>query len=612
MTVPNSSSATGNYAGRPRLGRYVLVREIARSNDIVWEAADPHMGRRVAVKELSLPPTLTGQARRERIERFYREARAAGAMSHPNIVTIYEVGEDDGRYFIAMEYLEGQTLRDRLATTGALPLSEAVRITSALCDALAYAHAHGVIHRDIKPDNVHLLPDGGVKLTDFGIARITHEESLTMDGQVFGTPSYMSPEQIMGRAIDVRSDIFSLGILLCEMLSGRKPFSGDSVVTITYRILHDELPALPGVSPAVSAVIQRAASKEPTARFASAVELRAALVTAVAAGQNAPAAALAGPPAALAGGPPQTTVGYSARTQLGASPYGAAPAPPVAAAPDRFDGLMDRPSPGSRALVATLTALVVLGILAGGGWVVSRAFVNYAAQARADQEKARLGAAMRLFERGQFEQAADAFHRLRDSPSTEVRARAPLYESYCYRSLGNRMIRTDLAEAERLFRLAFGSASEAVRRAPSDRDAQAEYTQARSQLGDVLRARGGAPAGAPTSASGSAAPPPPGVNSAPSGLPALDGMTPRPGGATGPNNASVPDANALQNSTQAQWNQAQQHLQSGDEAWKRGDEDQALRSWGLAVQTGPGSPAATTAQDRLNRYNGGTPPLPPP
>jgi tetratricopeptide (TPR) repeat protein len=179
---------------------------------------------------------------------------------------------------------------------------------------------------------------------------------------------------------------------------------------------------------------------------------------------------------------------------VGASPYGAAPAPPpVAAAPDRFDGLMDRPSPGSRALVATLTALVVLGVLAGGGWVVSRAFVNYAAQARADQEKARLGAAMRLFERGQFEQAADAFHRLRDSPSTEVRARAPLYESYCYRSLGNRMIRTDLAEAERLFRLAFGSASEAVRRAPSDRDAQAEYTQARSQLGDVLRARGAAP-----------------------------------------------------------------------------------------------------------------------
>jgi serine/threonine protein kinase len=240
-------TTTGQQA--PMLGRYVLVREIARSNDIVWEGRDPQMNRRVAVKELQLPATITGQARRERIERFYREARAAGAMSHPNIVTIHEVGEDRGRFFIAMEFLEGQTLRERITVGGALALSEAVAIAVALCDALEYAHLRGVIHRDIKPDNIHLLPGGRVKLTDFGIARITTEDQLTVAGQVFGTPSYMSPEQIEGRPIDVRSDLFALGILLYEMVSGQKPFKGDSVPTIINRIITMPTPHAPGRLP---------------------------------------------------------------------------------------------------------------------------------------------------------------------------------------------------------------------------------------------------------------------------------------------------------------------------------------------------------------------------
>ena len=160
-----------------QLGRYRIVREIARSNDIVYEAQDPQMNRRVAVKELLLAPDLMGAGRVERIERFYREARAAGQLAHPNIVTIHEVGEDAGRYFIAMEYLEGQTLRERLAVGGPLPLPEAIKIAVALCDALDYAHRGGIVHRDIKPDNVHLLPGGIVKLTDFGIARILSDRS---------------------------------------------------------------------------------------------------------------------------------------------------------------------------------------------------------------------------------------------------------------------------------------------------------------------------------------------------------------------------------------------------------------------------------------------------
>src|SRR5947209_1909046 len=257
--------------------KYQIVREIARSNDVVYEAIDTTMGRRVAVKELNLPPNLTGQAKRERIERFNREARAAGKLTHPNIVTIYAFGESDDRHFIAMEYLEGQTLRDVLQTRGAIPLQEALEIASQVLSALAHAHSRQVVHRDIKPDNIQILPGGQIKLTDFGIARLTEEASLTGDGQVFGTPSYMSPEQIEGKFIDHRSDLFSLGIVLYEMIAGRKPFIGDSVVSITYSIMHNEPPPLAGIPFGVEQAVFRALAKEPTRRFSSADEMRASL-----------------------------------------------------------------------------------------------------------------------------------------------------------------------------------------------------------------------------------------------------------------------------------------------------------------------------------------------
>jgi hypothetical protein len=255
------------------LGRYQIIREIARSNDIVYEAIDPAIGRRVALKELLLPPNLAGAQRRERIERFYREAKAAGGLSHPNIVTIHEVGEEQGRHFIAMEYLEGQTLREVLQVQGVLPIPEAVRVASAVAEALDYAHQHGVIHRDVKPDNVYLLSDGRIKLTDFGIARLMFEATLTADGQIFGTPSYMSPEQVAGRSIDPRSDLFSLGVMLYEMIAGRKPFPGDSVITITYNIMNMEPAPLFSVPIGIQRVVEQALAKDPARRPRTAGEM---------------------------------------------------------------------------------------------------------------------------------------------------------------------------------------------------------------------------------------------------------------------------------------------------------------------------------------------------
>src|SRR5205823_10393701 len=235
------------------------------------------MKRRVALKELSMPPNLAGEQRRARIERFYREARAAGTLTHSNIVTIYEVGEEQGRHFIAMEYLEGESLRDRLQSVGVLSLEEAVRIAAAVADALQFAHQHGVVHRDVKPDNIHLLPDGRVKITDFGIARITFEPTLTADGQIFGTPSYMSPEQVTGKGIDARSDIFSLGVMLYEMVTGRKPFTGDSVITITYNIMNLDPSPAAGAPPQVQQIIRRAMSKNPGQRYRTATDMASEL-----------------------------------------------------------------------------------------------------------------------------------------------------------------------------------------------------------------------------------------------------------------------------------------------------------------------------------------------
>lgn len=263
------------------LGKYQIIREIARSNDIVYEGYDPSMNRRVAIKELAMPAGASTQQREERIRRFQREIKAAGSLSHPNIVTIYEFGQDGDRYFMAMEYLDGRTLRNEIDTTGVLSKDRAIEIATDVLCALDFAHSHGVIHRDVKPENVQLLENGQVKLTDFGIARLTFEPNITMDGQVFGTPSYMSPEQVVGKNIDARSDLFSVATILYEMLTGVKPFTGDSVVTITYAIMNNSIPHPPQVDFELWKVIDRGLEKSPDLRIANAKQFIEALATAM-------------------------------------------------------------------------------------------------------------------------------------------------------------------------------------------------------------------------------------------------------------------------------------------------------------------------------------------
>ncbi len=611
------STATQNL-GKPTLGRYTLVREVARSNDVVWEGFDPQMNRRVAVKELSLAAHLAGQARRDRIERFYREARAAGAMSHPNIVTIYEVGEDAGRYFIAMEFLEGQTLRDRMGMGGPLPLSEAVAITSALCDALEYAHLRGVVHRDIKPDNVHLPGAGRVVLTDFGIARITHEDQLTVAGQVFGTPSYMSPEQISGGAIDARSDLFSLGVLLYEMVTGHKPFTGDSVVTITYRIAHDPTPPAPGATPGIEMVLARALAKSPADRFASAGEMRSALQAAIAFG-GAPRANVTGafpatPQAA------QATAYYGMQTQAGIAPgHDSANNAP---APWGVEGAFPSTSPvitpiplgdeggyrcDGRPWAAWAAVLLFIGFLAiGGGWAVSAAYKSQRVQMVYARDQQSYRDAVKQYEAGDYAGAAKEFERLRSSPHGVTASNARQMAVSAYRSLGQAAQKeNDLESAEIYF-------GKAVSLAIPPGDAQA-----REELAAVQKVRG----------TFGSAPPIPSDGQGPLGGVLNPSPAPSPaapaGGANGvspgnplasvlgfPSPAPSPlTTNDFTNANNAAAREADALYRQGEAASVRGDQTTALRLWTAAVAAGPGSPAALRAQARITQYNNANDPL---
>src|SRR5262245_43866611 len=288
----SNKSMKGPIAGS-HIGAYRLLEPLGRGGmGEVYLALDTRLGRKVAVK--SLRAEFTTDA--ERLRRFEQEARAASALNHPNIITIHEVGETDSIHYIVTEYVEGETLRQRLTNAPQIPLklSEMIGLAAQIAAALAAAHGAGIIHRDIKPENVMVRRDGILKVLDFGLAKLTEPSSPVIDSQaatiarnrtdtgvVMGTPRYMAPEQARGEKVDARTDIFSLGVALYEMLAGRAPFTGATASDCIAAILKEEPPDLSEtnqkVTPQLEKIVRRCLEKRPERRFQSASDLCFAL-----------------------------------------------------------------------------------------------------------------------------------------------------------------------------------------------------------------------------------------------------------------------------------------------------------------------------------------------
>jgi serine/threonine-protein kinase len=273
-----------------RVGRYRILSELGRgAMGIVYRAEDPAIGRTVAVKTIRLGD-FSDPAERERLrERLFREARSAGVLSHPNIVTIYDIAEENETAFVFMEFVDGQALEQMLASGAPLHKRVILDVLRQTAAALDYAHQKGVVHRDIKPANIMVSRDGEVKITDFGVARIVSQQ-MTQAGTILGTPNYMSPEQIQGIPVDGRSDQYSLAVVAYEMLTGEKPHAADSLPALLYKIAKEE-PAAPRrlnptLPPEADTVFERALAKDPARRYANCTEFVEALTAALQAGPD--------------------------------------------------------------------------------------------------------------------------------------------------------------------------------------------------------------------------------------------------------------------------------------------------------------------------------------
>jgi serine/threonine-protein kinase len=265
-----------------RIGRYKIVRELGRgAMGVVYHAIDPNIGRPVAIKTINLGAVLKPDEQERMRERLFREARSAGILSHPGIVTIYDVEQQGDVAYIAMEYVDGPTLDQVLSEPRPLARDRMFSILGQTAVALDYAHGKGIVHRDVKPANIMIAGDGTAKITDFGIAKITASEQFTMTGSIVGTPHYMSPEQVQGQPVDGRSDQFSLAVIAFEMLTGEKPYTGEHLTTVVYKIVAEEPPAPHRINStlggAIEAVLRRGLSKKPDARYPTCQEFTEAL-----------------------------------------------------------------------------------------------------------------------------------------------------------------------------------------------------------------------------------------------------------------------------------------------------------------------------------------------
>ncbi len=341
------------------LGKYEIRHEIGRgAMGVVYEGYDPMIKRIVALKTIRADQ-LAGVEGPNVIARFRREAQAAGRLNHPNIVSIYEFGEDAGTWFIAMEKIDGRELKQCFEANERFTMADIVRIMSQVLDALDYSHRQGVIHRDIKPANIFLLPGGVVKVADFGIAHI-ETSNLTQVGAVMGTPSYMSPEQIMGLPVDGRSDLFSASVILYQFLTGERPFAGSATTTMQKVLKEDPLPpsSLNVQAPAgMDAIVRRALAKRPEDRFQTAREFADALRAA------APGAPLSAADPTLVGAADATLIAAPAATLI------AKASPPGVAAP----AAMPAPAAGKSQTAAVAVAIAVAVVAVGAiAWYIAQ------------------------------------------------------------------------------------------------------------------------------------------------------------------------------------------------------------------------------------------------
>jgi predicted Ser/Thr protein kinase len=398
-----SAQANPTMGNAPqKIGRYEIVGELGKgAMGLVYKAKDPMIGRTVAMKTMRMD--VHGMEADEMLKRFQNEARAAGVLNHLNVVTIYDAGEQDGMFYIAMEFIEGVTLHSLITQNRVLPAEQVVDVSRQVLAGLDYAHSHGVVHRDVKPANIMITPDKTVKIMDFGIAKAGG--GLTSAGQVLGTPNYMSPEQVKGRPLDGRSDLFSFGVILYEMVTGEKPFTGQNVTTIIYKIVNEH-PIPPReldvtIHPGLSAVITKALAKSPDERYQTGAELVKDLANYKAFGASDAAATMSAGAAASAlnaNASDKTAVFDSqAMSKLGSGAMPAASSTPAAqpaaaAAPapapiPAFESTVDiakrklAPAVASakkqpRMMAAVAGVLVLVMLIAGVAWTKQRAAVK--------------------------------------------------------------------------------------------------------------------------------------------------------------------------------------------------------------------------------------------